>query len=576
MPYTGASDTSLPSKVKKMSAKKRRQWVGIFNSAFKRCMAGKTRIKPANKKKCESFAFQNAYGVVKKEDNMSNSRKKRKQKALEVAENPTEDKELEEITDEEAQVLLESYAKGDEKWGEVEVVVVEQEMPYGGAQSWADLEEYRDAEAQTDAVQRTEYEFRKLVSNILEDETLELSAKGDKIATLAEGFSGHAEELTEEYKEEESEPDTSIIDKVLAVIGIKKGIKKAPKTKVKYSGFIVEKDLQGNHRWFGWVSNKFRDRDRKAHPKGEIIAEAAHKEFVEWVYEDTKTRMPQLWLWHTPKTAMKERADWLDYSDGFLLASGPLTEKEAEMWNQLSEKHEMGMSHGFFKSPQYYDVENGIINKYRSFEGSGLPLAVAANEWTDLKTLLQEAKEMGFTPDRRAFLVDALGEEKVAELEASTKDLAEQLKELGIEFKEVEEKQVVEKEDKTLEKPVESETTVLDVKALMESLGLDKLSEYLEGQEAVIKALGKTVEEQNTVIAELKKSDDEKVAEVLKPKVDVKADVMPVWLRKASQSDETILTEEEEKSLELAKETGASWVGAAMGMTADPGANVPM
>ena len=161
------------------------------------------------------------------------------------------------------------------------------------------------------------------------------------------------------------------------------------------------------------------------------------------------------------------------------------------------------MSHGFFKSPKHYDAENGVINKYRSFEGSGLPIAFVANEWTDFTTLLQEAKEMGFTPDRRAFLVDALGEEKVAELEASTKDLAEQLKELGIEFKEVEEEQVVVEEKTTLEKPVESETTATDVKELIESLGLDKLSEYLEGQEAVIKALGITVEEQNAVIADL-------------------------------------------------------------------------
>ena len=137
MPYTGASDPSLPARAKKLPVKKRRQWVNVWNSAYKRCLAGKTRVKPANKKKCESFAFQNAYGVVKdqKDDDMTNAQKNRKSKAMEVAEAPTEDKEFEEITDEEAQVRLEAYAKGDEKWGEVEVVVVEQEMPYGGAQS---------------------------------------------------------------------------------------------------------------------------------------------------------------------------------------------------------------------------------------------------------------------------------------------------------------------------------------------------------------------------------------------------------------------------------------------------------
>jgi len=496
---------------------------------------------------------------------MSNARKKRKEKSIErkaaqVADEPLADKELEEVTDEEAQALLELYAKDEEK----------EELPLAGAQTWEQRDEFVKAEVAVKEEKQAKSEFRTMVDNILDDASLGIEEKGSKIAMLAEGFGKQPE-----VKELEPEPDIGIIDKVLAAIGIKKGSKKAPEAKVKYSGFIVEKDLQGNHRWFGWVSNKFRDRDVKAHPKGEIIAEAAHKEFVDWVYEKAEERMPQLWLWHTPETAMKERADWLDYADGFLLASGPLTEKEAEMWTQLSEKHEMGMSHGFFKSPQYYDIENGVINKYRSFEGSGLPLAVAANEWTDLKTLLQEAKEMGFTPDRRSFLVDALGEEKVAELEGSTKDLAEELKELGIEFKEVEEEQVVEKEE-TLEKPVESETTETDVKEIIESLGLDKLSEYLEGQDIEMKALKTLVEEQSAVIFELKKSDDEKVADALKPKVDMKADIMPIWMRQASQSDDNILTKEEEDSLEVAKETGASWIGAAMGRTADPGANVPM
>lgn len=42
---------------------------------------------------------------------------------------------------------------------------------------------------------------------------------------------------------------------------------------------------------------------------------------------------------------------------------------------------------------------------------------------------------MGFSPNRRAFLVAALGEEKVAELEKETGDKAEFIKRLGVEFK---------------------------------------------------------------------------------------------------------------------------------------------
>lgn len=34
-PYSGSGDSSLPANVKKMSAKKRRQWVHVFNSTYK-------------------------------------------------------------------------------------------------------------------------------------------------------------------------------------------------------------------------------------------------------------------------------------------------------------------------------------------------------------------------------------------------------------------------------------------------------------------------------------------------------------------------------------------------------------
>ena len=64
MPYTGPNDPNLPSNVKRLSAGLRRQWVNIFNSSFSRCMRGDTRVEAPSAEKCESFAFQNANGVV--------------------------------------------------------------------------------------------------------------------------------------------------------------------------------------------------------------------------------------------------------------------------------------------------------------------------------------------------------------------------------------------------------------------------------------------------------------------------------------------------------------------------------
>lgn len=61
MPYTPAT---VPDYVPKAKAA---QWANVWNSTYKRCMAGKTRVTNPTDKKCETFAFQNANGVIKKE-----------------------------------------------------------------------------------------------------------------------------------------------------------------------------------------------------------------------------------------------------------------------------------------------------------------------------------------------------------------------------------------------------------------------------------------------------------------------------------------------------------------------------
>lgn len=55
MPYSGASDAKLPSNVKKLSPKKRRQWVHVWNNTY-------------NKTRDESRAFASANAVVKKKE----------------------------------------------------------------------------------------------------------------------------------------------------------------------------------------------------------------------------------------------------------------------------------------------------------------------------------------------------------------------------------------------------------------------------------------------------------------------------------------------------------------------------
>src|SRR6266516_6467654 len=60
MPYSGASDASLPDHVKAMPDKKRRQWVAVWNSVYQRCISD-----GGDAKSCENKAFPQANGVVK-------------------------------------------------------------------------------------------------------------------------------------------------------------------------------------------------------------------------------------------------------------------------------------------------------------------------------------------------------------------------------------------------------------------------------------------------------------------------------------------------------------------------------
>ena len=60
MPYSGASDPSLPEAVRKLPPKRRRQWVAVWNDAYGRCQA-------EGGKDCEATAFRAANAVAFKE-----------------------------------------------------------------------------------------------------------------------------------------------------------------------------------------------------------------------------------------------------------------------------------------------------------------------------------------------------------------------------------------------------------------------------------------------------------------------------------------------------------------------------
>lgn len=155
-------------------------------------------------------------------------------------------------------------------------------------------------------------------------------------------------------------------------------------SKKKKNAIMVQKDSNGNWRWIGWVTNNFKDRD------GDIIAEAAHKDYIDWLDEtvpEIPALSPELRIWHTPGTARKSRVDWWSYTNGFLLMSGLLTEKEAVDLMTSMHKQDMGMSHGFLAMGRD-EKDRRVITKYRTYEVSYLPLKMASNPWTSIEAEL--------------------------------------------------------------------------------------------------------------------------------------------------------------------------------------------
>lgn len=194
------------------------------------------------------------------------------------------------------------------------------------------------------------------------------------------------------------------------------------------TGLRFYKDAaSGALRWFGWVSNKYRD------AQGEIIMDAAHREYVD--YLDRTKDYPELLTWHTKGTRYGV-ADWAEYSDGFLTMSGPVDPRpEAQRAVAALKGKALGMSHGFLQA--YADKAKGLIGWYRSFEVSSLPRAAAANAFTGFSVPVQEEVGMGFRADKRAHLVEVWGEERVSALEKDTATLSAAVQKSGLDFKDI-------------------------------------------------------------------------------------------------------------------------------------------
>lgn len=232
------------------------------------------------------------------------------------------------------------------------------------------------------------------------------------------------------------------------------------------SEFFAYKDLQGNYRWYGWVTNKWIDRDN------EIITDAAHKEFEAYL-DNNPSAAPRLWTWHTKSTMRTHPADWWSYDNGIFSYSGILTEEEYRQYKSRNWKDSVGMSHGFIPLAK----EGNLINKYRTYEVSDLPLNNAANPYTSFEVNIMNER-------KKAFLIATFGEELGTKMAQDKETMSTLLADMGINTKEQLKEYMVEKgffgeespEETKEEAVADVETTEVEVDDVEETVEVDEVT----------------------------------------------------------------------------------------------------
>jgi cation transport regulator ChaB/uncharacterized protein GlcG (DUF336 family) len=392
------------------------------------------------------------------------------------------------------------------------------------ATTFEELEADETVQEQAEEMQKLNKQTMTLVTNVI---NADIPDKPSALQRIVDGLKLKLSKLL--GKKLETPTDTPTIETGMA--------EKKPEN----SYFTLTKDKSGDYRWFALVSNHFRDADNPP----EIFETKAHRDFVD--YLDKGGKYPELWLWHTPGTKCG-KADWIDFDHGFLMASGTFDKDKKDVADKLAADPNLGVSHGY--NFHNSEKDNSIIDWYRTFEISPLPKEAAANPYTGIEIIRQEAKNMN--ANKRVFLVDKLGEDRVKELESRPAELSKALKDQGIEYKEI--------ETPVTPPPAPASTKEIAdaaVKAITESEAFKAINTALTEAKAKSDKFETTILEMGKTIKELQKSDDEKIAATIAPKSTA------AGLKRASESKDNLVDPEKDKELSGTK--AAPWLGAALG-----------
>lgn len=435
MPYSGPDDKDLPSNVKKLSKKKRQQWVSTFNSTYT--------------EKDESSAFAIANAAVKTKGWIGDVWE------VETRQISMDDAEYKPLgaTDTDGCAACNWFVSPDAC-----VLVFGDISPTGICKM---------------VMQRPKYEPEPMpVVIVKQNESL--------LARVKSWLRGDVPFSLEELP---ASKDDIKIDSA------------APHGPVQGDRMLFYKTEDGTYRFFTAFTNSYEDKH------GETLTALSHKDYVEWVNESGL--YPDLRIWHCGSDSRIGKVDCIDFIDGFVTASGTI-DKSKEYIADTLQSQEIATSHGFVG----LITKSGEVLRYRTFEISVLPSWAAANLGTNFSIKGIGEKEMPFSEAKKVWLkeVAKVDDATIVAWEKSVEELGSKFKELGLEYKEGNETDVV-----------------------SEIQNVNKAIGDLAG---VVKA-------QQVTIEQLSKSQDDKIAEVFKAEVAK----LPQGFR-ASEADTTVVSKE--------------------------------
>lgn len=310
----------------------------------------------------------------------------------------------------------------------------------------------------------------------------------------------------------------------------------------------IYKDKTGKLWFVGVYSNNFRDKE------DEYITQKAHNKYAKWL-KATGLKPPIIFL-HQPQYPLDFHVSFLkafaeghisaeDYNktmldlykqtalavtktvinmSGFMLVIGEILPGKEKLAQKLGKRaKEWGMSHGFIKLRN----DDNIIDTYHSFEFTVAPKAIVANLGTIISVnngeedMEEEVKAL--SAEDRQILEEALNAN-----EEDATDAFEKARELLAKF--VDSKTV---EEPATETPEEDEPVGVYTKfrdQIIQDLNVQGLSDIIEQLSASVKQL-------DTRVAQVEKTEDVRVSELLSPWA---------WNTVANKTEE-----EEEEDVEL-------------------------